>query len=316
MTIAAKLVKSDLRGKDRKRFTDAVTMMWDKHVTNGAAGNRQKSQEKSRERRWEAFARALKASLDKNLGAHWHVLCGTSLGYACKKRNNTMGVWRLEDCMVLIWKSPGIEEISPEAEPAAKEAEGESGERLKRPKPQLVQPEKVDEDSELGRIWAMLNRELSEIKESEGHAVATQLRQRLTTEFGTIWHVVAGTSFAMEAAENARNMLLISTGKLRVACFQHEQMSEGVFSGIDFALLLEGLPYLLAALVCFAYMGLAGLCKEGAPKPKLSLAQMAQEKMCYDDWQSDLAMVGAVILGGALVTKRMKGIRQRVLKSD
>lgn len=314
MTTTAKLVRSDLPAKDRKRFTDAVIQMWDKHVTNGA-GNRQKSQEKSRERRWEAFASALKVSLDKNLGAHWHVLCGTSLGYACKKRNKTMGVWRIEECMVLIWKSPGIEEISKDAEPPVKE-EGGTGEGPKRPKPQLLEPAEVEEDSELGRIWAMLKGELSEIKELEGHAVATRLRQRLTSEFGTIWHVAAGTNFAIEAADNARNMLTISHGKLRVACFQHEQMSEGFLAGMDASLLLEGLPYLLAALVCFVYMGLAGLCKEGAAKPMLSLAQMAQEKMCYEDWQSDLAMVGCIILGISLFTKRLKGIRHRVLKSD
>ncbi len=34
-------------------------------------------------------------------GPHWHVLVGTSLGFACKKRNKTMGVWRIDNTMAL-----------------------------------------------------------------------------------------------------------------------------------------------------------------------------------------------------------------------
>merc|ERR1719394_618854 len=54
-------------------------------------------------------------SLDESFGEHWHVLVGGKNGFACKKRNNTMGVWKIDEgksaFTVVIWQSPGIEEV-------------------------------------------------------------------------------------------------------------------------------------------------------------------------------------------------------------
>lgn len=106
--VEGRLLKHDLPPRDRKRVQDAVNTYYNLYVKFNS------DKELQEEERWAQFAKILKNALDRNLGEHWHVAIGKTLGYACKVRQKAMGVWKFGEsrdsgCVVVIWKSPGIE---------------------------------------------------------------------------------------------------------------------------------------------------------------------------------------------------------------
>ena len=106
--VEGRLQKHDLPPRDRKKIQDAVNTYYNLHVEFN------QDKDLTKEERWRQFAKILKAALDRNLGEHWHVAVGNALGYACKVRQRAMGVWKFgsrDGCVVIIWKSPGLEPL-------------------------------------------------------------------------------------------------------------------------------------------------------------------------------------------------------------
>ncbi|CAE7306102.1 unnamed protein product, partial [Symbiodinium necroappetens] len=128
---------------------------------------------------------------------------------------------------------------------------------------------------------------------------------RLTTDFGTIWHVISGNKFVVEAAVNCRSKFHVQIGEMKVVGFQHEQFSEGLLPHLTLENLIAGLPYLLMIFLCFAYMGLSSLCKEGEPDPTTSLLLQLKKSLCVDDWEASLRSVGVVVLIFSVCYRKM-----------
>ncbi|CAE8638267.1 unnamed protein product [Polarella glacialis] len=207
--------------------------------------------------------------------------------------------------MVVIWRSPGIEEVD-------KVVKDEPGPTVdsKELAFKVIQPSEIEAGTQLEQIVAAVQDELPRLPE-DGQVLAQALRRRLTADFGTVWHVVAGTDFVIEAAEDRRNFLMVSIGKLRVVCFQHEQFmgSGGLLSMIDWNKILQSIPYFLMIVLCFLYMTLTNLCQEGRGEVKLQIGKRLQAYMCSDDWENNLGMLGACVLGSSFCMRKVRLMR-------
>merc|ERR1711974_588077 len=125
-------------------------------------------------------------------------------------------------------------------------------------------------------------------------ALAQSLRRQLTASFGTIWHVAVGNDFVVEAAEDRRNFVLMTTGKLRVVCFQHEQFKGG--SNFDFGKLVSSLPYLVLFALCMCFMTMSSVCKDEQPDPQSPFRAMLHRRLCGGDVEQNMQYVGGGIL--------------------
>lgn len=270
------MVRTDLPKERKRPIQQAIEVLYERSFK----GDKEK---RSRNASRAEFASALKGSLDESFGEHWHVLIGDRTGFACKKRTETMAVWKIEENIVVMWQSPGYEE--PGSNAAIPDGAGEKskpGEAVK-----ILEPEKVDDDTELAKVVDVLREELKTI-EDDPQVLAQRLRNRLAADFGPIWHVVVGSDFVVEAAENRRNHVLLTAGKTRVVCFQHEQFTQGI--KIDWAKIFRSAPYLLLAVFCLAYLTLNQVCVEGA---ELSGFQLnIRDRFCTKDWESQVHKVG------------------------
>eukprot|EP00931_Biecheleriopsis_adriatica_P118898 TRINITY_DN94202_c0_g1_i1.p1 TRINITY_DN94202_c0_g1~~TRINITY_DN94202_c0_g1_i1.p1 ORF type:complete len:320 (-),score=68.01 TRINITY_DN94202_c0_g1_i1:13-951(-) len=303
--VEAQLLRRDLPLKECRAVQDAVVINYTKLVKFN------EDKKLSKQARWEAFACTMKTCLDNSLKPHWHVLIGASMGYACQKRERCMAIWKVEDCRVLIWKSPGVE--GPTAAPADQDA-GIDSDPAKVPVLKVLRPKEIEAGSELENVVAAIRAELPKLAGKDTQSTAQAIRRRLQENFGPIWHVLAGKEFAVEAAEDSRNMFLVSIDDLRVVGFQHEQFAGRFLDNIDFQKLISGLPYLLVVLLCFSYMALSSLCKEGAEAPKWSISLHIQHKMCYETWEHDIGVAAALILAGTFGVRKMKYMRDRIQK--
>jgi len=286
-----RLIKTDLPNDRKKPIKDAISLLYKRHVSKA-------SDKKNKNASRGDFAKALKMSLDESFGLHWHVLVGEKLGFACKKRNQTMALFRVEESMVIIWQSPGIEAPEPAAE-AADVAEEGSRVADASPNIKVLEPEKLEDGSTTADVVAALRSELAGADTGDTQELASALRTRLTADFGTIWHVAAGNDFVLEAAENRRNHVLLSANKMRIVCFQHEQVQGGI--KVDWVKLLGSLPYLLLGIFCFAYMCLNLLCKD---KPDPSQMHSIRNRVCGTDWEGNLKYVPVAALVCLFVSKR------------
>lgn len=315
--VESRLIRSELPSKQRKYIQDALNKLYSELVKN--------SDDKKRSKllRWADFAKAFRDSLDGSCGAFWHVLVGQQLGFACKKRNQTVGIWKIDDCMVVIWKSPGFEPPEQVAATAAvvaatvgaaegsAAAQGHGDAKL-----QVLQPSEMDDASELKSMVASIREELRTAP-IDNQELAQVLRQRLTTDFGTIWHVMTGTEFVVEAAESRRNFLLATIGKTRIVAFQHEQiMGSTLLERVDFWKLLSTLPYLCMLLVCFGYMTLSSVCREDKDTAAMgTTARRMRDNMCYQDWENHIGMLGVFGMGLFFIVKKVTMVKSRV-KAD
>eukprot|EP00435_Cladocopium_sp_Y103_P069421 s1031_g33.t1 len=298
--VEGRLQKHDLLPRERKKIQDAVNTYYNLHV----AFNQDK--DLTKEERWRQFAKILKTALDRNLGEHWHVAVGNALGYACKVRQRAMGVWKFgsrDGCVVIIWKSPGLEPLDQNGAQADKAKPTVSKVKEVR----VVFPNSSDCESEAKIIEAVCQ-EVASLDIKDEQLVATALRKRLTTDFGPIWHILAGAKLVVEAAENCRNPFCIEVGGMRVHGFRHEQLNTGFFPSLDFATGLKALPYLLMTFLCFAYMGLSSLCKE-VPEARPAQSDLSfgflKETLCHEHWELSLRTFGVIVIG-------FKGVRSNL----
>lgn len=301
---AVRLARSDLPAKQRKPITDAVQLFYHQHVKKGDA-------KRAKTSKWADFAKELKQSLDGNLGPHWHVLVGAKLGFACKKRNGTMAVLRVQDCMVVVWQSPGLEEpepLGPEApdagaaaddSPAADSGGGEESSPAAAGAPTLkvLEPSAIEAGSDREKVVAVLKEEFRNTEDMQ--ALAQAVRKRLTAELGTIWHVVTGTEFVAEVAEDARNYVIAQAGKRRIVCFQHEQFCPRT---IHWKVIMSALPYLFVTIFLLGYMTMNSLCgDEITPDRTVSLKMKA--RLCHGDWESKVNVLGICAMVSLFLTR-------------
>uniref|UniRef100_A0A7S1S5M3 Dynein light chain n=1 Tax=Alexandrium catenella TaxID=2925 RepID=A0A7S1S5M3_ALECA len=317
-------LRTDLPLKQRKPVQDAVRQLYQNIVKNGP-----EDKKRGQKAHWGAFARALKGSLDKSFEPHWHVLIGTNLGFACKKVDHSMGLWRIGETSVVIWKSPGFE--GPQASPgasssaaapaedtAADAAEARAGGADASAAPpaangsasatslRVHEPTTVEAGSEVERTIALLREEIAASSTTDVQELAQALRRRLMSELGPIWHVVTGTDFVAEVAEDSRNHVVATAGKHRIVCFQHEQLVEG---RIDFGRILSSLPYLLMVFFCFGYMTLNSVCQDTPPSADNALALAIRSRCCHDGWEQDMFAVGGCSLVALFVSRKFKSIQ-------
>lgn len=307
--VEVRVLRTDLPAKHRKPILEAVELLYTRHVKS--AGDKQ-----NKNTRRANFAQALKQSLDESFGFHWHILVGEKIGFACKKRNETMGVWKISDgsdaaVMVVIWQSPGIEEPEPAAgdageEPQEAQAAGQASVRV-------LEPAKVEEGSETASVVASLRSELGrrgDLGTVDSQELAQVLRRRLTTDIGPIWHLAVGHDFVLEAAEDRRNHVALVAGKVRVVCFRHEQFKGG--SNVDFGKILASLPYLFLAIFCLGYMTLTSVCKEEPAAAESSFRAGIRQRFCHLDWENYLSYFA----GAALVCLFLGRRGRRMMKKD
>lgn len=310
---------------------------------------------------WTNFAQHLKLSLDKHMEPHWHVLVGENLGFACKKRNQSMAVFRCEGVMIVIWKSPGIEIVedandvatssakedadspgpsetaemkvgsdggsevptanlqetdSPgQSETAAVKVSSDGGSNVPTANLQVLEPSPLEANSSEAGVVTCLRLEIARQRFSAGEAalaegdtqeLAQSLRKCLTAEFGTIWHVVVGTDFIVEQAMGGRNHVLALAGKMRINCWQHEQLCP---SNIDYDKIIAAAPYLCLVLFCFAYMTMNSVCPtEGSTSSgghEVELSPFAK-RICVPKWDDYVNGIGGVAMVLLVISKVRK----------
>lgn len=282
-----KLLRTDLPAQHRRPVQDAVLLLYKSIVLS-------EDKKATKEQKWKGFAGALQGSLDKSLGPQWHVLLGTSLGFACKYRKQSVAIWRIDQVMIVIWRSPGTE--GPQA-PEAQLTESASPQPLML---KVLSPEEIEPESELERVLAALKDELPRLSDSDSQMLAQTSRRRLHADFGPIWHVIAGQEFAIEMAEDKRNLLTVTIGKMRLVCFQHEQFSQQLIS-LDGRQVVNMLPYLILLLLGIIYLGLTFVCKEPSDsRPVTAL----QRRLCVDGWQQTLGTTAVFVMGTSFVLRK------------
>mmetsp|Transcript_126255 Transcript_126255/g.252203 ORF Transcript_126255/g.252203 Transcript_126255/m.252203 type:complete len:341 (+) Transcript_126255:98-1120(+) len=321
--------RSDIPPKKRRATQEALRLLYYQNVKK-----REGDKKRTRSTCLAEFAQSLKESLDSSFGFHWHVIVGNQVGFACKKRDKTMGMWNVEDSLtVVVWQSPGIEVLesphsseatadpsTPDADSGSvRESDGEGNKatvqgpcadankeqsKSSSTKFRILQPSTIEDGSTVDQTIAVLKEELLKSPlEDDVQILAQTLRTALTAKMGPIWHVIVGEDFVVEAASNRRSFVLVAMGKMRVVCFQHEQKTGG--STVDWDRVFRSLPYLALALFCAAYMALQYLCGDSTPPTGAWLA-WTYSKGCYDGWKSDMNMVGALTVGGLFLYRKTR----------
>jgi len=267
MVLEVKLARSDLPRKDLQPIQDALCQLWNttkdqKHKTDAA--------------HWAAFARVFRASLDQSLGGGWHVVVGNHFSYALKKRNETMGEWKVgEKCRVIIYQSPATEPPLPPRETQEDEVVDARGAATLK----VLSPPKVEAGSQLERV-------VDNIRESVRHCEisdAAALRVRLTEGFGPVWHVVTGNEFAFEPAQGNRNFVSCSSGKAKVVCCQHEQEPQMT---VNWRRFWATTPWIILFILL---MGTFKLCR--GPPPESWPRSQVYERFCESPWEDNVKWI-------------------------
>lgn len=327
--------KTDLPRHQRKPLTDLVRVLYERVVEKQDGEDASKKRNKAG--RLGDFATALRHSLNQQLKPYWNVLVGNNIGFACKKRNTTMGVFRIgsgkkdekpgEMVMVIIWKSPGIEppsddpppDDSPGAADASKASKGESpqgstnGSSAAARDFHVVQPStNPEEGSEVERTISTLRDVVCQHPHvTDVQELAQIARRRLTSELGTIWHVAVGTDFVAMPAENCRNHVIVCVGKtMRMVCWQHEQI---MGDRMDWKKISTAVPYLLVVLVCFAYMLFQNICggdqswalTEPTSFRERSSRHIHQRVCKHEDWEYNFGVYAVCTVAVAFFAKRI-----------
>jgi len=301
-----RLVRTDLPQHDRRNVLQAAQLLYKRIV---GCEDEKSGKKRSKMDRWGEFARALRGSMDQSFGPQWHCIVGDKVAFACKKRNKTMAVFRVDEIIILLWCSPGIEEVGGDEGSATEsgdnkaEAETDAG-GSDMPKFRVLQPSAADvsSDSELERTVAALRKEfqaLPDNKPPEFQSFAQAVRKQLTSELGTIWHVSVGNEFVVEPAHNVRNLVHAAWGKVHVVCFQHEQKLKNT---LDFKKIMKALPYIALVIYCFAYMTNNSLCGETPPDNYFALA--IRRKFCGEDTEWNVNAIGIVALVSLFARKK------------
>lgn len=345
--VLVRCVQTDLPKSDRKRVTDAVRVLYER-IVDGEESSKEVSKKKNKAGRLGDYCKSLKQSLDNAFQPHWHVLAGNSLGFACKYRKQSCGVWHIfppdkenkdnntksERLMVVIWKSPGIEVITPESE----EVEGEKAETEKleaddkiesenaRPAEDSALPETqpaagsaslhviqphaadIEAGSEVERVIGVLRESVRQNSSAEAVKLSKLIRRHLTKEVGTIWHVAVGRDFVIEPAVNRTNFVLASLGKdYHIVCFQHEQKDP---PRINWKRIISSLPWLLVVLICFGYMMFHNICEKDdraqPAKERSGLSLYLYNRICTkEDWEMEFGVMALLTLASSLIAKKM-----------
>lgn len=329
MAVTAKLLRSDLPKQDRRPITDAVRALYDglgkadrkeeAGGRNGKAPRGSNSPSKKRTARWADFARTLRLSLDKSFRPHWHVIVGTSLAFACKKRDTTMGLWQVTDgqadgerVTVLIWKSPGFEaQIAPEPSEEASTTDGAGDGEADTAAPSVAEASlRIEDASEADEAANALKAAFAAPLPTDEQERAQAVREKLTKELGTIWHVFIGEDFVVEAAPERRNFVTAKVdGRQRLVCFQHEQQG-GDPARIDWTAVTSALPWVAALVLAALFVVALSVCGADAseaalPGGKGHLAGFVRRRICGADWETRYGTYAMGTIGVCLLSKRI-----------
>lgn len=294
------LVRTDLPREQRRPIKAAIEKLYNDKVA---------STKKSTMGLWHDVAAALKMSLDRSFGPHWHVLIGSALGFALKHRKKTSAVWRVNSepsFTVVIWKSPGYEDLSSAVGLNEKEETGASEEKeCKAVNIKVLQPSTVEEDTEIEKCIALVRKTLGRIGEKpDFQLLAESLRKCFTTEMGPVWHISVGNDIIAEVATNRRSYFMCSSGKLRIIGFKHEQEGGSTF---DFAKILKGIPYALIVIFGLVYLTLNSKCSNETLKIKSPF----WNQVCNMEYEYYLALGGTGILVAISIGKRLMRHRNK-----
>ncbi|CEM24039.1 unnamed protein product [Vitrella brassicaformis CCMP3155] len=251
-----KIFRSDLPKKDQKFVRDAIVALDEQLRLNTKDGRV--------DPRADEFAAAIQRVLDKRFQPSFHVLVGfgTQLGYALKYRPGTMGLFRLNETTVLVYKSPRVE-ILPSgrvagapSDPAAPHSEEYGASRTdsgatpaeddsredgspggKRIRVVEASPDPDDQDSPAScavkRALSIVTQRVKTEDTKDFQLLAQEVRRQLTDQLGPIWHVMVGRDFVTCRPKGCRSYLLLQWGRHRVQCYQHEQgASQGGLLGL------------------------------------------------------------------------------------
>lgn len=297
------MYKTDMIGKDIKAVTGVVNAAYGRFL-GSSKGLENVRHDKIN--KWTELARGLKASLDSSLGPHWHVLLGTHLGFAAKKRNQNMGIWRAGPLMLVVWRSPGREEQPEASLVIASAAPADHAAEPGRFSLRLAQPKSVAAGSSEEMIASAVKTELSSMPESDlsnMEKFAQRVRSRLLEDMGPIWHVIVGSEFAVEMADDRRNHVVMTYGKTRIVCFQHEQELR-CRARVDWEkMFFRCWPWLLAVLVCFLGMALHMVCGGKEPALDRKWAWRLRGQVCIEGLGSNAGVVVATALVTSILAR-------------
>lgn len=313
----------ELPKHDRKNATQAVKVLYERICEGEEFWKDGKKKASSKADRLKAFTKALKESLDNAYKPDWHVMAGNAMAFACKKRDQTVGIWHLlptnkdgtqskdhissgEKLMVVIWKSPGIE-VLPSDLPAEDVADADSTPKEGGASLRVLQPieKDVEADSEVAKVIALVRDLVRRSAPGDNTKLAETVRRHLTRDFGTIWHVAVGPEFTIQPAADCRNFILASFKDSHIVCFQHEQFCG---TSIQWNKVISSLPWLLVVIVCFGYMTFQNVCD--ATKPESSrggnaLIRFFENNVCSKkDWETEFGTVAAIAVSLSFVAKK------------
>lgn len=166
----------------------------------------------------------------------------------------------------------------------------------------LVPAGKLEEDASEKKVVELIKQhvQVHGLKEEDSAAFATSLRKTLSREMGTIWHIIVSEQFAVAPASGARNFVTVRVGKLKIACWQHEQPEAPGWS-FNFQNFLKVGPYGLCVILFFLYVTFSSLCGEGK---ELTQYQMGiRDMVCTDDWESIVMAIAVACLGLIAIRK-------------
>jgi hypothetical protein len=348
MVLQVKCVQTDLPKDHRKSVVEAVRKIY-LGIVEGEESWKDSSKKRNIAGRWGDFARSLKRSLDNAYKPHWHVMVGTSIGFACKHRKKSVALLYImggtdmkpgEKLTVVIWKSPGTEGPRKESEtPAQAQAESSDAKEDVNEAESMPGNAVVVETREASYTFHVVRPNEAEVETgSEVHTtisvlrsilqpdpassaeqgppkdsaeLAQLVRNRLTVELSTIWHVAVGRDFVLEPAEDSRNFVSASFGKERIVCFQHEQPEA---KAIDWFRIASTFPYAVMTLLGCLYMACKMICKpgEGGSVKSTNMAvRFVDDRICTkEDWEYELGIASVLAIGLSVVVKRLLRYRE------
>jgi len=288
-TVDVITTRSDMKKKDRRFVRDSVAIIYQKVRRDPSIPPVKKMYK---------FVTMLKNLLDRRFRPRWNVLCGQNVGYSAKFRKGTLGIYKMDKTYsVVVYKSPATEIVDAQAPlweiPTAVP---------KRQVEFLHYPQEgaISYTLDTSKIKEFLQRTCVHFgKDDDPLDLSAKVRNLLTREFGQIWHVYVGSDFIAECANNRRNDFLISVGKTKLLCFQHEQHDP---PRVDWLKLLNALPYAMFMVFILLFLAFSAMCGEN-PKfnihEKLSpeLAQPVHHGLCVWGPEHGLLYLGSLVFG-------------------
>ena len=241
---------TDLSKPEAGFVVEAARLIWDKIPTDANAR--------------EVLAERLKQVLDMKFKPSWHVLCGSSMGFALKsRRKSSIVINGPRHIQIVCWRSPGHEIVSSEVVKLLAERKLRPSEQSVAPLTKsfkvVQQPQLGDLDfsPDLSEALQSIDKLISSEEIEDVQKLAQEIRTRLTAILHPIWHVILGSDFRISSSAELTHEIIIKKGKLKIHCFKHTEMSPDAGT---LAAAASSWQSVIFALACIAYMIHSRLC--------------------------------------------------------